>query len=354
MPRLLPRRTRDRVVAAIVVLALAAGLTVFFVVRALPGYRVQDQFVTVRTGPGGDQPVRLDTSLYLPDSGTPAPAVLLAHGLGGTKASVAGDAKDLARLGYVVLTWTAQGFGHSGGEIHLDSPDWEVTDARRLLDRRGRRPEVRTDGPDDPRVAAVGGSYGGALTLLLAAADRRVDAIGPQITWNDLGSALFPESTGRPATDGVLKKAWLGNLFAAGLRAGPPPSSSSVRSATSPDPATVGCGRWAADVCRMYRQVLADGKPNAAAVALLRRSSPAPVLDRIHAPTLLVQGLSDTLFPLSEADANARGITHAPVRVAWFSGGHDGGDGSVADHDRVRQLTADWLDRYLRGGSGHQ
>ncbi|MEV0843475.1 alpha/beta fold hydrolase [Actinocatenispora sera] len=350
MPRLLPRRTRDRVVAAIVVLAVVAGLTVFFVVRALPGYRVQNQFVAVRTGPHDDQRVRLDTALYLPDSGNPAPAVLLAHGLGGTKASVAGDAKDLARLGYVVLTWTAQGFGRSGGEIHLDSPDWEVKDAQRLIDWLGQRPEVATDGPDDPRVAAVGGSYGGALTLLLAAADRRVDAIVPQITWHDLGTALFPESTGRPATDGVLKQAWLGSLFTAGLRTGRPPSAASR--STAPDPAAVGCGRWAADVCRMYRQVLADGRPNAAAVALLRRSSPAPVLARIHAPTLLVQGLSDTLFPLSEADANARGITHAPVRVAWFSGGHDGGDGSAADHDRIRQLTAGWLDRYLRGNGG--
>ncbi|GAA1333469.1 alpha/beta fold hydrolase [Actinocatenispora thailandica] len=351
MPRLLPHRTRDRVVAAIVVLALAAGLTVFFVVRALPGYRVQNQLITVRTGPHGDQPVRLDTSLYLPDSGTPAPAVLLAHGLGGTKASVAGDAKDLARLGYVVLTWSAQGFGRSGGDIHLDSPDWEVTDARRLVDWLGHRPEVRSDGPDDPRVAAVGGSYGGALTLLLAAADRRVDAIVPQITWHDLATSLFPESTGRPATDGVLKQAWLGYLFGAGLHAGPPRRNDGGPAA--PDPNAVGCGRWAPEVCRMYRQVLADGKPDAAAVALLRRSSPASVLDRIHAPTLLVQGLSDTLFPLSEADANARGITHAPVRVVWFSGGHDGGAGSAADHDRVRQLTADWLDRYLRGGSGH-
>ena len=349
MPRLLPRRTRDRIIAAVVVLALAAGLSVFLVVRALPGYQVRNQFVTVDTGPNGDRPVRLDTSLYLPDTDRPAPAVLLAHGFGGTKDSVAGDARDLARLGYVVLTWTAQGFGASGGQIHLDSPDWEVTDARRLVDWLGRRPQVRRDGPDDPRVAAVGGSYGGALALLLAAADRRVDAIVPQITWNDLSRSLFPESTGRPAADGVLKQSWLGSLFTAGLRAGTGSGPAGAPGATGSSGA--GCGRFAAPVCRMYQQVMADGRPDPAAVALLRRSSPAPVLGRIHAPTLLVQGLSDTLFPLAEADANARGITHAPVRVAWFSGGHDGGDGSDADHDRVRQLTAQWLDRYLRGGS---
>ncbi|GAA3512573.1 alpha/beta fold hydrolase [Actinocatenispora rupis] len=339
MLRVLPRRRRDQVVAAVVVLLLAAGLGVWFAVRAPAGYRVENRVITVRTGPHRDRPVPLDTTLYVPDT-TPAPAVLLAHGFGGTKASVASDAKDLAGRGYVVLTWTAEGFGRSGGQIHLNSPDWEVTDASRLVDWLGHRPEVRRDGADDPRVAAVGGSYGGALALLLAAQDRRVDAIVPQITWNDLGRALFPESSGAPATDGVLKRAWLGALFADGLGG----SGTAAR-------AVPGCGRFAADVCAMYRQVAASGRATPAALALLRRSSPAPVLSRIHAPTLLVQGLADTLFPLSEADANARGITHAPVQVAWFSGGHDGGTGSAADHDRVRFLTAQWLDHYLRGGA---
>ncbi|HEY3504315.1 MAG TPA: alpha/beta fold hydrolase [Actinocatenispora sp.] len=352
MVRVLPRRRRDRVVAAIVVVLLVAGLGVWFAVRAPAGFHTENRVITVRTGPHRDQPVPLDATLYVPDT-TPAPAVLLAHGFGGTKASVAADAKELAGRGYVVLTWTAEGFGRSGGQIHLDSPDWEVNDASRLVDWLGHRPEVRRDGPDDPRVAAVGGSYGGALALLLAAADRRVDAIVPQITWHDLGGALFPESSGGAATDGVLKRAWLGALFADGLGGiaaadpgGPadPGGASGVRDVP-------GCGRFAAAVCAMYRQVVTTGRATPDALALLRRSSPAPVLDRIHAPTLLVQGLADTLFPLGEADANARGITHAPVRVAWFSGGHDGGTGSAADHDRVRFLTVQWLDHYLRGGA---
>ena len=84
---------------------------------------------------------------------------------------------------------------------------------------------------------------------------------------------------------------------------------------------------------------------------LLRRSSPAGVLDRIKAPTLLVQGEADTLFPLGEADANARGIAAAgtPVRVAWFTGGHDGGSGPRSDADRVKFLTVQWLDHYVKG-----
>ena len=56
-----------------------------------------------------------------------------------------------------------------------------------------------------------------------------------------------------------------------------------------------------------------------------------PVADRadakITAPTLLSQGEQDSLFPLTEADANARQIAAngTTVRVVWRAGGHDGG-----------------------------
>ena len=80
---------------------------------------------------------------------------------------------------------------------------------------------------------------------------------------------------------------------------------------------------------------------------LLRASSPASVLDTINAPTLLIQGEQDSLFPLTEADANARGIAAhgTPVRVVWRSGGHDGGGQS----DTVRQAFQSWFDARLRG-----
>jgi ABC-2 type transport system ATP-binding protein len=101
----------------------------------------------------------------------------------------------------------------------------------------------------------------------------------------------------------------------------------------------------------MYHRVAVTGRADRAALRLLARSSPASVIDRITAPTLLVQGTQDTLFPLSEADANARGLAAhgTPVRVMWFSGGHDTGPGSDLDQARVKAATQAWLDRYLRG-----
>ncbi|MEU1843155.1 alpha/beta fold hydrolase [Micromonospora sediminicola] len=371
-----------RIVAAVVVVVLVVAALVWAVRPQGPDFRTEAAVVTVRSGPTGDEPVDLDTTLYLPDDASETnrvPAVLLAHGFGGTKESVRADAEDLVARGYAVLTWTARGFGRSGGQIHLDSPDHEVRDAQRLLDRLAARPEVRLDAAGDPRVGVVGGSYGGGLALLLAAQDQRVDAIVPMITWNDLSRAFLPESTGREPTDGVFKKGWAGIFFGGGGNAGSGPAGLSGATAAQPEgaPASAGpaspqpgagpgsssgrapggaaadpsCGRFAADVCAAYLRIATTGRADAAAVALLRRSSPAGVLDRIKAPTLLVQGEADTLFPLTEADANARGIAAAgtPVRVAWFTGGHDGGAGPTSDSDRVKFLTAQWLDHYVRG-----
>ncbi|WP_431882767.1 alpha/beta fold hydrolase [Micromonospora gifhornensis] len=373
--------TGRRAVAVSVAVVLLAAVVVWAAWPDRPGFRTESAMLTVASGPSGNEPVDLDTTLYLPndaEADRKVPAVLLAHGFGGTKNSVRTDAEELADRGYAVLTWTARGFGRSGGQIHLDNPDYEVRDAQRLLDWLAARPEIRTDGDGDPRVGVVGGSYGGGLALLLAAQDQRVDAIVPMITWNDLSRAFLPESTGGEPTRGVFKSGWAGIFFGGGGNVGSGPAGISGNTAEAPEgapapgppspapgqgpgtapgaPTTAAipdpaCGRFAPDVCAAYLSIAVTGQADQAAVDLLRRSSPAGVLDRIKAPTLLVQGAADTLFPLGEADANARGIAAngTPVRVAWFTGGHDGGAGPRTDSDRVKFLTAQWLDHYVAG-----
>ncbi|GGM33318.1 alpha/beta fold hydrolase [Dactylosporangium sucinum] len=332
------RVTRRQLIAGSLVTVLVAGLVGWAALPSPASYRTSEQRISVRTGPDDATEVQLDTTLYLPKSATadkPVPAILLAHGFGGTKQSVRGDAEDFADLGYAVLTWTAQGFGRSTGEIHLDHPDWEVKDAQRLIDWLAARPDIAKDG-GDPKVAAVGGSYGGALALLLAAQDKRVDAIVPMITWNDLSTAFLP--------NGVFKKQWAGLFFGNG-------SADPLNAAPQGSPGDPQCGRFAKDICQAYLKIATSGQAGPGEIARLKESSPAPVLDRIKAPTLLIQGQVDTLFPLSEGDANARGIAAngTPVRVAWFTGGHDGGTGPQSEVDRLRYLTAQWLDHYVKG-----
>ncbi|HEX6076595.1 MAG TPA: alpha/beta fold hydrolase [Micromonosporaceae bacterium] len=346
------RRHPGRVISALVVVLLAAGVTIWYVADGDIEYRTQNRTIDGAPAPG--EPARLDTTLYLPETASranPAPAVLVAHGFGGSKESVADTAGELAGQGYVVLTWSARGFGRSTGLIHLNHPDYEIADARRLVDWLAQHPHVARDAAGDPKVAVTGASYGGALALSLAGRDPRIDAVVPQVTWHDLANAFLPESTGAGPEQGVFKRMWAGLFFTTasgfplGLGFGSASTAPEALPAASGNPA---CGRFAPDVCQAYLETGTTGRPGKGTVALLRASSPAGVLERITAPTLLVQGLADSLFPLSEADANARGITNAPVRVAWFSGGHDG-QPSAADEDRVKYLSLRWLNHYLRG-----
>ncbi|MYV97620.1 alpha/beta fold hydrolase, partial [Streptomyces sp. SID3343] len=334
---------RSRVVAGI--LALVVLLGVVLGVGALAGGDTEspvpgsDQRIEVAAGPNDPARIALDTTLFVPPGGHgPAPAVLLAHGFGGSKAELRRDAEALARSGYVVLTYSARGFGSSQGRIALDQPDYEVADARALIDWLAGRPEVRLDAPGDPRVGVAGASYGGALSLLTAAYDPRVDAIAPQITWNDLADSLLPNAAGGGPNEGVFKKMWAGLFFSSGT---------SPLGTLAPADASTGCGRFTDEVCAIYRRVAVTGKSTPQAVELLRRASPASVSDRIAVPTLLVQGQNDSLFPLDQADRTAASVARngAPVEVMWTAGGHDGGTPQTS---MVRDRIREWFDRWLK------
>jgi ABC-2 type transport system ATP-binding protein len=338
------RASRIRaVLSVLVVVALVASIGWLLAGRG-SAPAVAEQVLRVGVGPEPDgTPVELDVAVYTAGSSEAKPAVMLAHGFGGKRQDLVAQAQRLASEGYVVLTWTARGFGDSGGRIHLNAPDYEVDDAARLVDLLAQRDDVRLDGAGDPRVGIAGGSYGGAIALLAAGYDQRIDAIAPRIAWNDLAQSLFPQfaAAAEPSTaaafepvgePGVFKKLWAGVFFGSG-------------SASATDPTI--CGRFAEDVCAAYSASAATGAPTPEILRLLRESSPTSVLDRIDAPTLILQGQSDSLFPLSEGDANARGIaaTGTPVKLVWFAGGHDGGD---QEDERLDAMTLAWFDRYLR------
>lgn len=359
--RLLASRRRWVSLLVVAVLLMAAGVTLA-VRNHQPRVEVTAQFVSGTPEQGG-APVRLDTTLYLPAAATPAPAILLAHGFGGSKADLDGQARSLARAGYVVLAYTARGFGASGGLIHLDSRRYEVADGSRLLDFLQARPEVAKSG-GSPVLGVAGSSYGGALALMLAATDHRIGAVAADITWHSLASALFPNSVaaGSATPDasapalagGVFKRLWASYLFSAGLPTGASGGTAGA-SGGSADPGTPTatgsgsspCGRFAPQLCTLYQQAASGRGLDPAFAGLLADSSPSSVLSGLRAPTLLTQGEQDSLFPLSEADANARQLAAAgaPVQVRWRSGGHDApnADDDVAGWQRA------FFDQRLRG-----
>lgn len=297
--------------AAAVVVIAGAGTWTAVADDDAPSVRRADRVVDMGDG------VRIDTSYFTSGTSGRRPAVLLGHGFGGSKNDVRQQAEDLARDGYAVLTWSARGFGRSTGKIGLNDPKGEVADVSKLLDWLAKQPQVELDKAGDPRVGMAGGSYGGAIALLAAGYDDRVDAIAPAITYWNLADALFP--------NGVFKKLWAGIFVNTGG----------------------GCGRFEKQICAMYDRVAESGTPDAQARAMLEERSPSAVGDRIKVPTLLVQGQSDSLFPLDQADAAAKAIraNGAPVDVDWIAGGHDGGD---METGRIQERVRSWFDRYLK------
>lgn len=282
------------------------------------------------TGAGG---VILDSTIYLPAM-YPAPAILLAHGFGGDKSSVTAQAKDLARAGYVVLTWTARGFGKSTGNISMDSPSGEVADTSKLIDYLATRTEVIHQSANDPLVGITGASYGGAISLLTAGYDKRIDAVAADITWNNLVHVLFPQNATPAPMTGPYKKFWAGTFFSI---------------ATLPNALQGECGTFAPQWCAAFKDAVKNGAPSAAQIAMMNASSPSSVAQNIDVPTLLMQGEGDSLFPLSESTATANQIHRAhpkvPLAMIWHGGGHDGG---LDESKRLNQATTDWFDKYLK------
>ncbi|HEV7976508.1 alpha/beta fold hydrolase [Amycolatopsis sp.] len=385
MPRIpLPRTRGSRLLAltlAILVL-VAAGFVWFSSGPAPSAVKTQDAMVPVPAAPGSPDQVQIDTTLYTPEQ-TPAPAVLLAHGFGGDKNSVATEARELADRGFLVLTWSARGFGKSTGKISLNDPRFEVADASKLIDGLVAGHQVSTDANGDPKIGVTGASYGGALSLLLAGTDKRVDAIAPVITYNDLAQGLVPNTAttaaapaGTPAAgaftaDGVFKKSWAGIFFSAGTGAAssgspsndaPEPGQETTDNGQTssagggggaqpgdprPAPTADPCGRFTQEACQAYTELATTGKASAQTLDLLHRVSPVSVTDKITVPTLLVQGESDTLFGLDQSDATARQITAAggKVKTIWYTGGHDGGKPGP----QLRGKIADFLSFQLTG-----
>ena len=282
----------------------------------------------IETAPG----ISIDTNQYLPKK-LPAPAILIAHGFGGSKESVESEAKFFASKGFVVMTWSARGFGESTGQIEMNSIDSEVADTRALITHLAKSKNVILDAEGDPRVGIMGSSYGGANALLTASQDPRIDAVISDISWSDLEQGLFPQSVERSPTSGPFKKVWAGTFF----------------SAVTLQSAYLGeCGSFAQRWCDAYQNAVLQGKPSLSDKKLLESVSPIKYATSISAPTLLSQGQADSLFPLSEsyklAQELKRNKTGDLLSMIWHADGHDG---SNAQAPYLREQFLLWFQKHL-------
>ncbi|WP_431237732.1 alpha/beta hydrolase family protein [Mycolicibacterium aichiense] len=276
--------------------------------------------------------------------GTQAPTIFYGPGLGMPgQTSIDGSVVDgvltnalgmpsilaLRKAGYNVVTWDPRGEYSSGGQLQIDSPDYEARDVSAIISWVATQPEVKLDGQPsdlDPRMGMVGASYGGGIQLVTAATDHRVDAIVPTIAWNSLTSSLYKAQS--------FKSGW-GTLLSAVL----------VLTLARTNPAIL--------PATIYGDLTGHLTP--ADVALLEQRGPGlptDLLNQITAPTLLIEGTVDTLFTLQEANANALALigNNVDTKVIWFCGGH-----GLCTNDLfntggvlVQQRTLEWLDHYVK------
>lgn len=309
---------------------IRVALLVFSLLAAIPMPANAAEVIekSIKTAPG----VLIDTSLFLPEV-MPAPAILLAHGFGSSKEAVKESAQYYRDNGYVVLTWTARGFGKSSGQISMNAAQGEIADIKELISYLVTRKEVKKESSANPIVGIVGASYGGAAALLSAAADKRIDAAIADITWNNLNQALFPQSSKDLSEPGPFKKVWTGTFFSL---------------ATLQNAALGECGALAAQWCAAYKSAVINERPSAQEITLLNSVSPSAVLSEISAPTLVSQGQSDSLFPLNESLKTFTALkkNNSAVSLIWHGGGHDSGT-NEDEYLRVQYLN--WFDKYLNG-----
>ncbi|ROP42598.1 alpha/beta hydrolase [Saccharothrix texasensis] len=258
------------------------------------------------TDPLEPGPVNICVSVFRPATASPdnpVPVLLHSHGWGGSRTSAPGSFRRYLDAGFGVVSIDQRGFGESGGKAHVEDPAFEGEDVIRVIDHVASLDWVRENGPGDPVLGAVGGSYGGgfqfagAFTEVAKTGRTRFDALAPQITWHSLNDSLAPRE--------VVRTTWVTGLYAAALDA----HTSTMHAGYAEGLLT---GDWPASMDEFFR----DNGP-AHHVAAGRR---------LDIPVLLRQGISDNLFPLDQAIDNFdRALTpraRANSLLIGYNGGH--------------------------------
>ncbi len=317
------------------------------------------------------------------------PLLIWGHGYGGRKFSFAQMRRFTSR-GYAVFSMTARGFHEScgtplsktaggaacdDGYVRLMDTRYEVRDAQEFA------AELADEDVVDPqRVGALGGSYGGGLSMALAALkDRkmlpdgslvpwispvdsepmRIAGASPNIPWTDLAYSLVPSGgTLDYVTDssydgrfGVMKQSLVNGLYLSGLTSGegfycPQPC-------PNPDADLTG---WKArlDAGEPY-----DGDPTATSILTeikAHHSSYYIGHGQAPAPMLISSGFTDDLFPADEAIRfyNRTVAEHPGSPISLFFGdfGHQRASNKTGVTSALTAREDAWLDFYVKGAGG--
>ena len=263
----------------------------------------------------GTRPMADGTSiaydLYEPDGAAPAggwPGVVVLHGLGGTKDSVASIAQVFAAQGYASLAYSARGHGTSTGNIELAGPN-EVSDERAMESFFAGLPEV-----SNTQVGAWGISYGGGETWNGLAAGIPYKAAEVVETWTDLYNALWPQN--------VARKGVVAGFAAAVIQRSP--------------------------LIAQYQSDALDSTNMGAIKSLVDARSAIGALSKVTTPVYMFQGRVDYAFDVTQA-LNGFARLAGPKHLYVGQFGHPPSTFPGPDIAYVTSQGLAWFDHFLKG-----
>jgi predicted acyl esterase len=318
----------------------------------------------------------LSTTLTLPvnvTEGERLPLIVFLHGFLSNKGEYLSDTKEAAdnyktvefnnlwyaSRGYAVLNYDARGHGDSGGQIALASKDFEIRDTQHLTgllvdDGTAKR----------KKVAAVGGSYGGGQTWLLATVRGkgapqygtwrspegkvvRLAAAVPQFTWTDLLFSLVPNGLKAETTPLGVAKITLLNGFIAVI-------GSKMTEELAGWLARVNQGEpYDGDpVVEEAKRALTEDRSAYYQDGFFRALRRSPRRQR-SIPVLAAQGWTDPIFPAVEAVRMYKRLRSIrrdyPIRLYFGDFEHLTSQIKIPDMRYYHRLATRLLDHYLLG-----
>lgn len=333
--------------------------------------------------------VPIDVNFALPNPADsqwgngPYPLVYMFHGYGGGKINFP-QMNHWLQKGYAVFSQTNRGFHESCGTanakaadpicaskgyVRLDDTRYEVRDAQvfagMLVDEGLVQPT---------KIAATGGSYGGGMSMALAALKDRVMlpdgkladwkspngtpmslAVAiPDIPWTDLAYSLVPNGSNvdyiKDASYhgpfGVMKQSYVNGLYTSGLL------SSAYYAPKGSDPSADLTG---------WKAFMDDGEPyegNPQAKQMIdeitaHHSSYYIDHSQPPAPLFISSGFTDDLFPANEAtryyNRTRAQYPNTPIALFFGSFGHMRGQNKPTVNTAKSALDDQWVDHYLAG-----
>jgi predicted acyl esterase len=333
---------------------------------------------------------KIDVNVILPPAPSsgpdgPYPAIGTFHGWGGSKIGVDSRTQGWAENGYAVFSMSDRGWGNSCGGSdpdrlnptlcghgynHLMDDRYEVRDAQYLLGILADEGAVIPD-----KIGVTGPSYGGGLSMALAALrdrvmlpdgslvpwkspnglDLQIAVAAPEIPWTDLANSLMPNGHTldyvadapylKRGRIGVMKQSFVSGLYATG-------QATSNYSTPGTDPS--------ADLVTWFGVINAgepyDQSPQAPGIVneITAHHSSYYIDDsEAPAPLLISNGWTDDLFPPDEAirfyNRTRTNYPGANIGLFFMDYGHMRGQNKAADVALLHARQDAWFDHYLKG-----